>query len=142
LNPENFSGSTLLSVSCGEICLLISWFVGDRCGMVGSDEDQGRSSRLGAEDQRLSSTGWVLDGQTIESSGDVVCGLHRTHGYEEHEILGLASKPRSTVSPGLASKPVAMVLVVWPQNLSLRFSVLYLKTGRCDLVIWPTKSPR
>jgi hypothetical protein len=56
-------------------------------------------------------------------------------------FLGLASKPRSMVSPDLVSKPVAMVLMVWPQNHSLGFSDLGLKIGSCGLVIWPTKSP-
>jgi hypothetical protein len=36
-------------------------------------------------------------------------------------FLGLASKARSTISPGLASKSVATVLVVWPQNHSIGF---------------------
>jgi hypothetical protein len=30
--------------------LLISWCVGDRCGMTGSDEDRGKSRRPGTED--------------------------------------------------------------------------------------------
>jgi hypothetical protein len=34
-------------------------------------------------------------------------------------FLSLASKPRSTVSSNLASKPIAMIFVVWPQNHSL-----------------------
>jgi hypothetical protein len=76
----------------------------------------------------------------IKRSGDAVCGLHHAQGDEECGFLGLASKPRSTVSPGLASKPVATVLVVWPQNHSLGFPGLGLKTGSCDLVIWPIKS--
>jgi hypothetical protein len=70
-----------------------------------------------------------------------VCGLHHTQRDEEHGFLGLASKPGSMVSPGLASKLVATVLVVWPQNHSLGFPSLGLKTGSCGLVIWPTKSP-
>jgi hypothetical protein len=37
--------------SCGESCLLVSWCVGDRCDMMGSDENRGRSKRPGAEDQ-------------------------------------------------------------------------------------------
>jgi hypothetical protein len=41
---------------------------------------------------------------------------------------------------GLASKPVATVLVVWPQNHSLWFSGLGFKTGSYGLVICPTKS--
>jgi hypothetical protein len=48
----------------------------------------------------------------IKRSGDVVCGLHCAQGDEERRFLGLASKPRSTVSPGLASKSVATVFVV------------------------------
>jgi hypothetical protein len=55
-------------------------------------------------------------------------------------FLNLASNPRSTVSPSLASKLVATVLVVWPQNYKLGFSDLGLKTNSCGLVIWPTKS--
>jgi hypothetical protein len=75
-------------------------------------------------------------------SGDVVCGLHRAQGDEEREFLGSTSKLRSTASPGLAPKPVATILVVWPQNRSLGFSGLGLKIDSCDSVIWPTKSPR
>jgi hypothetical protein len=44
--------------------------------------------------------------------GDAVCSLHHAQGDEEHEFLGSDLKPRSMVSPGLASKLVAMVLVV------------------------------
>jgi hypothetical protein len=49
----------------------------------------------------------------VERSGDVVCGLHRAQGDEEHGFLGLSSKPRSTVSLDLASKPVATGFSVW-----------------------------
>jgi hypothetical protein len=45
--------------------------------MMGSDEDRGRSRRLGAEDRGWSSTGRVLSGRMIERSGDAVCDLHR-----------------------------------------------------------------
>jgi hypothetical protein len=78
----------------------------------------------------------------IERSGDAVCSLHLAQGDEECMFLGLASKPRLSVSPGLASKPVAMVLVVWPQNHLLGFPDLGLKTGSCGLVIWSIKSSR
>jgi hypothetical protein len=30
----------------------------------------------------------VLDGRTIERSGDAVCGLHRARGDEERVFLG------------------------------------------------------
>jgi hypothetical protein len=80
--------------------------------MVDSDEDQGRSRSLGAEERGWSSAGQVLHGQMIERSDDVVCGLHRAQGDVERGFLGLASKPRSTVSPSLASKLVVAVLVI------------------------------
>jgi hypothetical protein len=110
--------------------------------MAGSDEDRGRSRRLGVEDRRWSITYRVLGGQTIESPGDAVCDLHHAQGDEEHGYLGLAPKSRSTVSPSLASKPVASVLMIWPQNHSLGFHGLDFKTDSCGLVIWPTKSLR
>jgi hypothetical protein len=78
----------------------------------------------------------------IKRSGDAMCDLHRAQGDEQRGFLGLASSPKSMVFPGLASKPVATVLVVWPQNHSLGFLSSGLKTGSCGLVIWPIKSPR
>jgi hypothetical protein len=126
--------------SCGESHLFVSWCVGDRYDMVGSDEDHGRSRRLGANDRGWSSIGQVLSGRTIERLGDVVCGLYRAQEDEEHGFLGSTSKPRLTVSLGLASKPMNTVLVVWPQNHSHGFPGLGLRTGSSSLVIWPTKS--
>jgi hypothetical protein len=40
----------LLSILCGETRLLVSWYVGDRCDMTGSNEDLGRSRRPSADD--------------------------------------------------------------------------------------------
>jgi hypothetical protein len=51
-------------VSCEETCLLVSWCVGDRCGMVGSDEDWVRSRRLSAENRGWLGRGQVLGAQT------------------------------------------------------------------------------
>jgi hypothetical protein len=45
--------------------------------MMSSDKDRDKSRRLGAEDRRWSSTGWVLGDRTIERSSDAMCGLHR-----------------------------------------------------------------
>jgi hypothetical protein len=75
----------LLSILCGESCILILWCVGDRCDMADNDEDLGKGRRQGVEDRRWSSIGRVL-------------GLHRAQGDEERMFLGLASEPRSTVS--------------------------------------------
>jgi hypothetical protein len=106
--------------------------------MAGSNEDRGGSKRLGEEDRGRSSTGQVLGGRTIKGSGDAGCGLNHAQGDVEPGFLGSTPKPRSTVSPSLASK---MVLVVWPQNHSLGFPDLGLKTDSCGLVIRPIKSP-
>jgi hypothetical protein len=76
----------------------------------------------------------------IKRLGDIVCGIHRTQEDEERGFLGSALKRMSMVSPGLVSKPVATVHVVWPQNHSLRFLGLSLKIDSCNLVTWPTKS--
>jgi hypothetical protein len=73
--------------------------------MTDNDNDLGRSRRIGVEDRGWSSTGRILDGRTIGGSGDSVCVLYHTQGDEKYEFVGLASKLRSTVSPGLASKP-------------------------------------
>jgi hypothetical protein len=108
--------------------------------MTGSDEDRDRSKIHGAENRGWSTTGRVLGGRTIERSGDAMCGLLHTQGDEEREFLGLALKSRSMVSPSLASKSVATVLMVWPQNHLLGFFRLGLKTDNCSLVIWSTKS--
>jgi hypothetical protein len=51
----------------------------------------------------------------IGRSSDVECALHRVQGDEEHLFLGLASKPRSTVSR------------FGPQNGQLWFGDLGLK---------------
>jgi hypothetical protein len=110
--------------------------------MPGSNEYRGRSRRLGAEDRGWSSTGRVLGGRSIERSGDSLCSLHHAQGDEERAFLGSASKPRWTGSPSLASKLMATVLVVRPQNHSLRFPGLCLKISGCDWLICPTKSPR
>jgi hypothetical protein len=78
--------------------------------MVSSDKDRGKSRRLGTEDRGWLSTGQVLDGWAIERSDNAVCCLHRARGDVERGFLGLFSKPRFMVSPGLASKPIASVL--------------------------------
>jgi hypothetical protein len=74
--------------------------------MGGSDEDRGRSRRPGADDRGWSSIGRVLGGRMVERSNDVVCSLYRAQGDDEYMFLSLTSKSRSTVSLGLASKPV------------------------------------
>jgi hypothetical protein len=60
--------------------LLVSWCVGDKCGMTGGDEDRGRSMRPGAKDRGWSDIGRVLSGWMIEKSSDAVCGLHHARG--------------------------------------------------------------
>jgi hypothetical protein len=50
LNPGYFGGFTL-SILCGESSLLVSYCVGDKCDMTGSDEDRERSRRPDADDR-------------------------------------------------------------------------------------------
>jgi hypothetical protein len=77
-----------LSCSCGKSCLFISWCTGDKCGMVGSDKDHGRSRRPGVEDREWSDTGRIHGDQTIEMSGDAVCGLYCAQEDEERMFFG------------------------------------------------------
>jgi hypothetical protein len=77
--------------------LLVSWCECDRCDMMDSDENSGRSRRTRIEDRGWSTTDQVLSGRTIERSGDIVCGLHRAQGDEEHDFFGLTSKSRAPV---------------------------------------------
>jgi hypothetical protein len=73
-------------VSFEESRLLISWCAGGRCGMTCSDEDHGRSRRLGAEDRgwsHRSDTRWPGDREV----GWLAWGLHRACGDEEREFL-------------------------------------------------------
>jgi hypothetical protein len=72
-------------------------------------------------------TGRVLAGQTIERSDHAVYGLHRAQGDDEHEFLGLASKPLDRVS-GLGLKTDSCGLVIWPTKSPRRFLDLYFKT--------------
>jgi hypothetical protein len=51
-------------------------------------------------------------------------------------------KTTRKISPTLASKPVVMVFLVWPQNQERRFPDLGLKTDSCGLVICASKLPR
>jgi hypothetical protein len=78
----------------------------------GQRDDRDRSRRHDAEDRRWSSTGWILGDRTIEMSSNIVRDLHHAQGHKERRFLSLVSKSRSMVSPGLASKPVVMILVV------------------------------
>jgi hypothetical protein len=55
---------SFIFVSFGESCLLVSWCVGGKCGIVCSDEDHSRSRRPGAEDRgwsHMSDTQWPGD---------------------------------------------------------------------------------
>jgi hypothetical protein len=88
LNLGHFGGFFLYLCSCGESSLIVSWCVGDRCDMAGSDENHGNSRRPSAEDRGWSSTGLVLGGQMIGRAGDAMCGMHRAHRYKERGFLG------------------------------------------------------
>jgi hypothetical protein len=87
LNPGRFSCFNFILCLFGESCLLVSWCAGGRCGMACSNEDRGRSRRLGAEDRvwsHRSDNRWP----GIERSGGAVCDLHRARRDEERGFLG------------------------------------------------------
>jgi hypothetical protein len=52
-------------------------------------------------------------GDSKHRSDGIVCGLHHAQAGVERGFLGLASKPRSTVSPSLASTLVALGFLIW-----------------------------
>jgi hypothetical protein len=56
-----------------------------------------------------------------------MCSQHSAQGDEEHIFFGLASEPRSTFSPGLTSKLVAMAFWFGSQNQGQWFGDLGLK---------------
>jgi hypothetical protein len=96
--------------------LLVSWCAGGRCDMVGSDEDLCRSRRPSVEDR---------DGQAhVEysvagrSGGRVApCVVYPVH--EETRSASFLVEPQNQdlrFVSGLASKPLARFLPVWPQN--------------------------
>jgi hypothetical protein len=61
---KNFGSFTFIFIPCVELCLLVSWCAGGRCGMMDNDEDHGRSRRPDAEDRgwsHRSGTQWPDD---------------------------------------------------------------------------------
>jgi hypothetical protein len=55
---------SLIFVSFGESCLIVSWCAGGRCDIACNDENHGRSRRPGAEDRgwlHISDTRWPSD---------------------------------------------------------------------------------
>jgi hypothetical protein len=100
---------------CGELCLLVSWCVGDKCNMAGNNEDRSRSRRPSA---------WAGDGQAQvgylvagRSGGQVmqcaVCTVHM-----ETRSVSFLVEPRNQGRR-----------VSWfgPQKRQLRFGDLGLK---------------
>jgi hypothetical protein len=70
---------SFIFVSFGESRLLVSWCAGGRCGMTAAMRTV---AGVGDLVQRTGDgrTGRVLDGQAVERSGGVVCGLHLARG--------------------------------------------------------------
>jgi hypothetical protein len=109
LNPRNLGGSTLLSVSCRETCLLVWWCVGDMCGMAGSDEDQGRSRFAPCIRKRGARVSWFILKTKVDSFSWF--GL-KTSGYG---------------SGCWTLNPLSRVSLLVPQNRRLRFGDLAQK---------------
>jgi hypothetical protein len=126
--------------SCGESHLLILLCVGDKCDMSRSDEDCGRSRRLV---QRIGD-GQVQVGYSVagQSGGQMtlcaVCTIH----MDMRSIVFLVWPQNQGLRfvSSLALKPLAQILLDWPQNWWLGFPDLGLKIGSSGLVIWSSKS--
>jgi hypothetical protein len=69
-----------------------------------------------------------------------VCGLHCAQRDEEREFLGLASKSRSTVSPGLASKLVASGFSVWASKPTAMVWGFRPQNHYDGFLVWASKS--
>jgi hypothetical protein len=121
--------------SCGELHLLVSCCVGDRCDMTSSDEDLGSSRRSGAEDRGWPSTSQVLGGQTIGKSGDIVCGLYNAQGDDKHGFLCWASKLWSSGFSVCVLKPTVLVWWFGSSKSPLRFLGFGLKTKRVSVCL-------
>jgi hypothetical protein len=65
-----------------------------------------------------------------------MCGLHRAQGDEEHVFLGLASKSRSTVSPSLPLKLVALSFSIWALKLAIAILCFCPQNHRDDFLLW------
>jgi hypothetical protein len=118
-----------------ELCLLVSWCAGGRCGMACSDEDRDRSRRPGAEDRgrsHRSGTQWPR-GRVAPCA---VCTWHmetRSAGF----LVEPQNQGRRFVS-GLASKPLGRFSLVWPQNQWRRFSPVWPQNWwRRIFPVWP-----
>jgi hypothetical protein len=125
LNPGYSDGSTILSYSCGESRLFVSWCAGGRCGMAGSNKNHGRSRRPSTEDQGWSSTGRVMM--------CAVCIVHEKTRSASF-LVELQNQDRQFVS-GLSSKSLGWFIPVWPQNRWHGFLGLGLKISSFGLII-------
>jgi hypothetical protein len=132
---------------CGESHLLVLWCAGDMCGMAGSDEDHGMSRKPGVEDRRWSTIGRVLGGQTIERSGDAVCGLHRVKRDEEHGFPDLSLKVGSYSLMICASKSPCLFIglclkIKWATICRLRHKTDggMKETRSTCFLVWASKS--
>jgi hypothetical protein len=105
----------------GKMCLLVLSCVGDECDMAGTEDDQGRSRRIGAEDRGWSGTSRVLGGRMIRRSGDTMCDPHHTHGGDEKRGLpSLASKSVTTICEWFGLKTTTTVSLCHILKFSFR----------------------
>jgi hypothetical protein len=131
-NLGHFGSFAFISVSFGDLRLLVSWWAGGRCGMACSDEDHDSSRRPGAEDQEwshISGTRWPSD---WEVGWRCVRSAPCTWRWEawiswlnlKIKIDGLLVVWAQNHCDGLS--------LVWPQNHWYDFLRFYLKTGGDD----------
>jgi hypothetical protein len=121
-------------IQFGETQLLVSWCVGGKCDMTGSDKYRGRRRRLGVDDRGWSNTSRILGGRTIGRLGDAVCDHHTCGGDEKHGFSSLASKSVVLVCQWFDLKTNVTVYWFGSQNQRWRFGDLGIKIT--DTVSW------
>jgi hypothetical protein len=104
--------------------LLVSWYAGDRCGMVCSDEDHDRSRRPGVEDQ-----GWLHRSGTRWPGGREV-RWRRVRPAPDMWRLGVR------VSWLSLKTKVDGLSVVWPQNHCDDFSSFWASKRMVMICEW------
>jgi hypothetical protein len=108
---------SFIFVSFRESHLLVSCYVGDRCGMTCSNENHGRSRRPGAEDR-----GWLhMSGTRWPGDWDV--------GWRRVRSALCTWRWGAHVSWLSLKTKVNGLWVVWPQNHSDGFRRFGIKTG-------------
>jgi hypothetical protein len=105
--------------------------------MTSNDKDRGRSRRLGAEHHGWSCISRVLGDRMIGRSGDAVCNLYHTCGWDENrKFFGFGLKTDSNVLVIWVSKSPQQFLDFSLKIKRRRFVDLCIKTNEQIKTMW------